>query len=93
MTTLRTTPGPDAASAFRLGVAAGAVVGLVGLGVLYLEGIITPMIAGYLLVVVFPVYLVLVAVALSTWLGYDKDASALRPVYKPKDPDYEKRRL
>jgi len=56
------------------------------------EGMIPPIVAGYLLIVVFPVYLVLVAVALSTWLGYDADASALRRVSKPKDPDYDNRR-
>ena len=93
MTTVRTKPGPDAASAFRLGIVAGAIVGLVGLGALSLDGTITPIVAGYLLVVVFPVYLVLVAVALSRWLGYDADASALRPVTVPKDSDRDERRL
>ena len=37
---------------------------------------------GYVLVLLFPVYLLVVAVALSVWLGYDKDATDLRPVYR-----------
>jgi hypothetical protein len=32
--------------------------------------------------VLFPVYLVFVASVLSVWLGYDKDTTSLRPVYR-----------
>ncbi|WP_311171984.1 hypothetical protein [Halobellus ordinarius] len=73
-------PGPDAARAFRLGSAAGAVAGLVVIGLLYWTGVLSPLALGYVLVLLFPVYLLLVAVVLSLWLGYDKDATALRPV-------------
>jgi len=31
------------------------------------------------------VYLVFAATALSVWLGYNKDATSLRPVYRKKD--------
>jgi hypothetical protein len=82
MTTARPAPGPDAARAFRLGTAAGALVGLVGAGLLYWTGTLTGLAFGYVLVLLFPVYLLLVAVVLSVWLGYDKDATALRPVYR-----------
>ena len=86
MSTLKISPGPVAAHAFRLGMIAGAVVGLAGIGLLYWSGTLTPILAGYVLLAVFPVYLVLVSVVLSLWLGYNKDITALRPVYKPKDP-------
>jgi hypothetical protein len=76
------TPGPDAAHAFRLGLRAGAIFGVALIGTLYWFGIIEPLLAGYALLLLFPVYLVFVAAALSVWLGYNKDATALRPVYK-----------
>jgi hypothetical protein len=87
MAALTIQPGPDAARAFRLGVIAGAIIGLVALGGLYWTGTIAPVVAGYALVVLFPVYLVFVAVVLSRWLGYDKDATSLRPVYRPKNSE------
>ncbi|MGQ4555525.1 hypothetical protein [Halobellus sp. GM3] len=82
MTSALSSPGPDAARAFRLGIAAGALVGLAIAGVLYLTGTLTTFAFGYVLLLLFPVYLVLVATALSVWLGYDKDATSLRPVYR-----------
>lgn len=80
-------PGPDAARAFRLGMITGALVGLVALGSLYWTGVIAAVVAGYVLVALFPVYLVLVAAVLSRWLGYDKDATSLRPVYRSKNSE------
>jgi hypothetical protein len=82
MTTLKRTPGPAARSAFRLGMLAAAVAGLAALGAGYLGGALTTTTALYVLVALFPVYLVLVASVLSVWLGYDKDATDLRPVYR-----------
>lgn len=84
MDTIDIRPGPSAARAFRLGMVAGGLVGLAVVGVLYWTGTITAVLAGYSLAMLFPVYLVFVAAALSTWLGYDKDASSLRPVYRQK---------
>jgi hypothetical protein len=75
-------PGPDAARAFRTGLWAAGVLGLVAIGGAYWFGAIGPLFAGYALICLFPVYLVLAATALSVWLGYDKDATALRPVYR-----------
>ena len=80
----RPPPGPDAAGAYRLGMLAGAVLGLVTAGALYWTGVLTPLALGYVVVALFPVYLIVVAVVLSVWLGYDKDATSLRPVYKAK---------
>lgn len=80
MTTLKVTPGPDAQYAFRLGIATAAIVGLVGIGALHWMGLLTPTLLGFTLVLIFPVYLVFAASALSVWLGFDKDATDLRPV-------------
>lgn len=82
MPTLKHTPGPAARSAFRLGVLTAIVVGLAALGALYLQDVLTVMTALYSLIALFPVYLILVAAALSVWLGYSKDATDLRPVYR-----------
>jgi len=76
------TPGPAAAHAFQLGLRAGAIFGIAVIATLYWFGIIDLLLAGYALLLLFPVYLIFVAAALSVWLGYDKDATALRPVYK-----------
>ncbi|RLM83784.1 hypothetical protein D3D02_16705 [Halobellus sp. Atlit-38R] len=78
----RPAPGPDAARAFRLGIAAGALVGLAFAGLVYWTGSVDIFAFGYVFALLFPVYLVLVAIALSVWLGYDKDETALRPVYR-----------
>lgn len=75
-------PGPVAAHAFRLGMIAAGVVGLVAIGLSYWLGQLTLPLAGYAVLVLFPVYLVLVASVLSVWLGYDKDVTSLRPVYR-----------
>ena len=82
MTTARPSPGPDAAHAFRLGILAGGIVGLAVAGLLYWTGALTLFAFGYVVALLFPVYLVFVAIALSVWLGYDKDATALRPGYR-----------
>lgn len=87
MTTIRTSPGPAAAYAFRLGIAASAVAALGSIGALLWAGVITPIIAGFALMVLFPVYLVVAAAVLSLWLGYDKDHTALRPVYRTDDAE------
>lgn len=86
MAELKMVPGPGAASAFRFGMQAAAVAALSVIGTLYWFGILTPVLIGFTLLLVFPVYLVFVASALSVWLGYNKDASDLRPVYREKTP-------
>jgi hypothetical protein len=64
---------------------AGALIGVVGIGLLYWLESLEPVVIGYALFVLFPVYLVLVAAVLSVWLGYDQDATSLRPVYRRPD--------
>lgn len=85
MGTVRTKPGPAAEQAFRLGMRAGVVAGLIVVGVLYWIGALTPATAAYTLLFLFPIYAVVLASVLSVWLGYDKDATALRPVYRSKE--------
>ena len=84
MEKLRKSPGPAAAYAFRLGMYAGAIIGLAAIGALFFVGALSLVLLGYALVLLFPVYLVIVATVLSVWLGYDQDAASLRPVYVPK---------
>jgi hypothetical protein len=79
---LKVRPGPAASSAFRLGTIAAAIVALAAVGFLYWGGLLSLPLVGFALLVVFPVYLVLAASALSVWLGYGKDATDLRPVYR-----------
>ncbi len=85
MGSLSNTPGPVARNAFKTGMTAAAVLGLAGVGALWTLGVLDPVLLGYLLVLVFPLYLVFAASALNVWLGYGKDATDLRPVYRPKD--------
>ncbi|MFB6168415.1 MAG: hypothetical protein ABEJ43_06160 [Haloferacaceae archaeon] len=85
MDTIRFEPGPAAAQAFRLGIYVGGVAGLAVIGLLYWTGSIGLAMTGYALLVLFPVYLILVAVVLSRWLGYDRDVTSLRPVTRADD--------
>lgn len=75
-------PGPDAQRAFRLGMLSATILALVGLTALYLSGHLTLGTVGFTLAIAFPVYLVFVASLLSVWLGFDKDVTNLRPVYR-----------
>jgi hypothetical protein len=61
-------------------MAAAAIIGLVGGGALHWAGLLPPALLGFTLVLSFPMYLVFAASALSVWLGFDKDATDLRPV-------------
>ena len=84
MTENRISPGPASSSAFQYGMIAGVVLGLVGVGLLYRSGHLAPAVVGYVLLALFPTYLVLVATVLSKWLGYDRDGASLRPVYRDR---------
>ncbi|MFC4360553.1 hypothetical protein ACFO0N_21610 [Halobium salinum] len=84
MDRIRVSPGPAANAAFRYGTVAGAVPGLVTIGLLYATGRLTLALAAYTLFILFPVYLVFVATLLSSWLGYGKDSTSLRPVYQER---------
>ena len=85
MSDLKIRPGANAQSAFRLGVLAAAVAALAVVASLYTAGVLSVVGVAYTLLLLFPVYLVVVASALSVWLGYGKDATFLRPVYKRRD--------
>lgn len=85
MQTVRSTPGPDAARAFRTGILVAAVIGLTAIAALYWLGAFTALFAGYVTVVLFPVYLIFTAAVLSVWLGYDKGPTSLRPVYQHQE--------
>ncbi len=63
---------------------AAAALALGALGALYWAGMLSPIAAGFALLAVFPVYLVFAASVLSVWLGYDKDETDLRPVYRER---------
>lgn len=80
-------PGPDAAAAFRFGMLAAGVGGLMVLAALYWTGVIGPLAASYTLVFLFPVYLLVAATVFSVWLGYTKDATALRPVRRDHETE------
>jgi hypothetical protein len=85
MARLNVAPGPNANDAFRLGVIVAALAGLVPLAVLYAHGALPLLLVGFVLLTLFPVYLIFSASALSVWLGFDKDATDLRPVYRNRE--------
>jgi len=80
-------PGAAAERAFRTGIRAAAVAGLGAIGLLAWVGAITPLLAGFAAVVIFPVYMLVAASALSKWLGYDKEVADLRRVRRDPDAD------
>ncbi len=86
MGSLSNTPGPVARSAFNTGMLAAAILGLAAIGALYAVGVADLVLVGYLVVLLFPLYLVFAASAINVWLGYGKDVTDLRPVYRPKNP-------
>ena len=65
-----------------MGTQAAAVAGLAAIGLLYWIAAPRPVLVGFILLLVFPIYLVFAASALSVWLGFDKDATDLWPVYR-----------
>lgn len=87
---LKVVPGAGARSAFRMGIVAASVGAFAVMGLLYWSGALTLPLVVFTLLVLFPVYLVFVASALSVWLGYSKGVTDLRPVYQPKNEGNEK---
>lgn len=80
-------PGPAARRAFRIGIwAAGALALAVVVG-LYVTGTLANYVAVFVVVVLFPVYLLVVASALSKWLGLGKGPSDLRRVTRDINDD------
>lgn len=73
-------PGHAAHEAFDIGMKAAALVALCGLGFLYWLGVLSPISAIVTLLLWVPIYLVVVAIVLSKWLGLTPDVTDLRPV-------------
>jgi len=80
-------PGPAAHRAFRTGLWAAAVVALAVVGGLYWTGELAGYASLFVVVVIFPVYLLVVASVLSKWLGYGKTPADLRRVTREIDHD------
>lgn len=77
-------PGPIAEHTFERGLQIAALAGLAGLGLLFLSGTLS--FSGVHLTisfVLFPVYILAVALVLGVWLGYQTDQSNLRRVSEP----------
>jgi hypothetical protein len=74
MSTLRHSPGPAAAEAFKLGIATATTVALAGLWLLFWTDTLTPLITIFSMIMGLPIFLLLVSCLLSVWLGYNKDA-------------------
>jgi len=80
MATSAKSPGPAAERAFRTGVWAAAVGALAVIGALYWTGALAGYVAVFVVIVLFPVYLLVVAAALCKWLGFAKGPANLRRV-------------
>jgi fatty acid desaturase len=80
MATSAKSPGPAAERAFRTGIRAAAVGALAVLGALYWTGALAGYVAVFVVIVLFPVYLLVVASVLSKWLGFAKGPTNLRRV-------------
>ena len=73
-------PGPIADRVYRFGFRVATVGGLAALGAGFALGHLTLPTLVFVLMTLFPVYLLFVAVALALWLGYDTDRTDLQPV-------------
>ncbi|ERG98231.1 MAG: hypothetical protein J07HQX50_02266 [Haloquadratum sp. J07HQX50] len=67
------TPGPDADAAFRTGQIIATIIGLSAVGLLWYSGAFSLYFTIYVLLFLFPIYLILSAAVLSVWLGYNTD--------------------
>ena len=63
------TPGPDADTAFRTGQIIATIIGLSVVGLLWYSGAFSLYFTIYVLLFLFPIYLILSAAVLSVWLG------------------------
>lgn len=82
-------PGPIAERAFDRGFKAAVAVGLGGIGLLYWTGVLSltsPFHAAVTLVL-FPIYLLGVAVLLAAWLGFGTDETDLERVIVEADSE------
>lgn len=84
-----TVPGPIADRTFDRGFKLAAIAGAVGVALVYVIGPFT-LSSGSELVFAFllyPIYLLAVAIVLAVWLGYPPDERNLERVYKVQDDD------
>jgi choline-glycine betaine transporter len=84
-------PGPIADHTYETGLKWGAVGGVVAVGICFWLGILSVSNSVHvtLVVVLFPVYIVAVALVLGVWLGYETDERNLRRVTVTKPPEME----
>lgn len=80
-------PGPAARRAFKTGVWTAAAGGLAVVGALYWTGALASYAAVFVVVVLFPVYMLVAASVLSKWLGLGKGPADLRRVTRKIDRD------
>jgi hypothetical protein len=81
MSTPKITPGPAAAEAFRLGLVAAMIVPLAGATFFLWQGSVSVDLI-VISAALIPVYVLVVAVVLSMWLGYDKGPADTRRIVK-----------
>jgi len=87
MVTSEKSPGPAARRAFRTGIWAAAALALAVVVGLYWTGALANYVAVFVVLVLFPVYMLVVASALSMWLGFGKGPTDLRRVTREIDGD------
>jgi len=87
----KTVPSPIADRTFDRGFKLAAIAGAIGVALLYVIGPFT-LSSGSELVfasLLYPIYLLSVAIALAVWLGYPPDERNLEPVYETPDGEGE----
>ncbi len=82
-------PGPIADRTFDVGLRVGAVGGVACVALLYWAGVlsVTNPLHTTVTLVLFPVYVLSVAVFLGLWLGYDTDETNLKRVLVEDESD------
>ncbi|QAU14002.1 hypothetical protein EKH57_15510 [Halorubrum sp. BOL3-1] len=75
-------PGPISDRTFEFGLRTGVAGGIACVALLYWTGVVslTNPVHTTVTLVLFPVYVLSVAVLLGLWLGYDTDETNLKPV-------------
>lgn len=83
----RRSPGPIADRVFESGFRAAALLGVLGVGILFWFGPLSPTDSMHvsLTLLLYPVYLLFIAVLLGAWLGYETDGRNLERVTEPAE--------
>jgi len=77
---IASSPGPIADRTYRFGFRLAVGAGLAAVGLLFGLGYLSLSDTIIVLLLIFPVYLIFTATALSVWLGYDTDQTDLTRV-------------